>query len=125
MAEQVNRRQRFGRWGEEKALAYLLRQGYVLIERNYRTSYGEIDLIMGHEDMLVFVEVKTRSSTRYGQPEAAVSPLKQSHLLQSAEQYLQEHPGENRDWRVDVVSILQYSSECPAEIMVFENAIIG
>jgi hypothetical protein len=55
-----------GAWGEDLALHYLTTRGYELVERNYRTRYGEIDLILRNDDLLVFVEVKLRRGTRFG-----------------------------------------------------------
>ena len=79
-----NYRQRIGAWGELQAEGYLLERGMELIQRNYRTRYGEIDLVMKQGDLLVFVEVKTRSDNRFGPPEQSVTPDKQEHLLLAA-----------------------------------------
>ena len=62
-----------GTWGEELALRYLRRRGYTLVERNYRTRYGELDLIVRHHNTLVFVEVKTRRGVGLGNPLEAVT----------------------------------------------------
>jgi putative endonuclease len=62
-----------GAWGEELALRYLTRQGYTLVERNYRTRYGELDLVVRHGTTLVFVEVKLRRGTGFGDPLEAVT----------------------------------------------------
>ena len=67
-----------GAWGEDLALRYLIKHGYRLVERNYRTRRGEIDLIVRKEEALVFVEVKLRSSTSFGDPLEAVTPRKQA-----------------------------------------------
>ncbi|MEN6411004.1 MAG: YraN family protein [Anaerolineaceae bacterium] len=125
MPKLENHRQALGRWGEDAALAHLESRGYCLVQRNYRTPYGEIDLVMRDGDALVFVEVKTRTSTHYGQPEDAVTLLKQSHLQQAAQQFMQEHPEYEDEWRVDVVSILKGVSDDRVEITVFEDAIHG
>lgn len=61
-----------GNIGEEAAADYLCKEGYVILERNYRRSIGEIDIIANNKETLVFVEVKTRSNTRYGFPAEAV-----------------------------------------------------
>jgi putative endonuclease len=125
MPKPGNHRQVLGRWGEDTALAHLQSRGYRLVQRNYRTPYGEIDLVMQDGKAMVFVEVKTRTSTRYGQPEDAVTTLKQSHLLQAAQQFMQEHPEYENEWRIDVISILKRVPDDTPEIMVFEDAIHG
>ena len=61
--------QRVGRWGEQAAAEYLEKQGYIILERNFRTAHGEVDIIARQENVRVFVEVKPRSSSRYGMPE--------------------------------------------------------
>ena len=63
-----------GAWGEELALRYLRRRGYERVERNYRTRYGELDLILRQEGSLVFVEVELRRGAGFGDPLEAVTP---------------------------------------------------
>lgn len=112
-----------GAWGESQAEEYLIAHGLVLIERNFRTRYGEIDLVMQHEDQLVFVEVKTRSNVKFGLPEQSVTPVKQEHLLLAAQQYLADHPDASDNWRVDVVAIVGRPGVTPPEFLWFENAL--
>ncbi|MDP8972669.1 MAG: YraN family protein [Actinomycetota bacterium] len=69
-----------GNRGEDLALRYLARKGYEILERNYRTRHGEIDLVMRGERVLVFVEVKLRRGTEFGDPLEAVVPRKQTRL---------------------------------------------
>jgi putative endonuclease len=95
-----------GAWGEELALRYLTRRGYVLIERNYRTRYGELDLILRHRNTIVFAEVKLRRGTGFGDPLEAVTPRKQAAIRLLAEQYLSEKEPEFDALRFDVVGIL-------------------
>ncbi|HEX6710206.1 MAG TPA: YraN family protein [Rubrobacter sp.] len=95
-----------GAWGEDLALRYLTRRGYTLVERNYRTRYGEIDLIVRKEDTLVFVEVKLRRGTGFGDPLEAVTPHKQTTLRTLAEQYLSDRDPYFDTLRFDVVGIL-------------------
>jgi putative endonuclease len=126
-------RQELGRWGEARAADFLVDQGYSIIERNFRTPYGEIDLVAQKtlgpsaeyqepQEILVFVEVKTRTSQSFGYPEEAVTPLKQEHLISAAQHYLQEHPHLDLDWRIDVISIERYPARAPI-INHFENAL--
>jgi putative endonuclease len=95
-----------GAWGEELALRYLTRRGYVLIERNYRTRYGELDLILRHRNTIVFAEVKLRRGTGFGDPLEAVTPRKQAAIRLLAQQYLSEKEPEFDALRFDVVGIL-------------------
>lgn len=115
-------RQSLGRWGETQAARYLERKGYVILARNVRTPYGEIDLVAQDGGMIVFVEVKTRRSNRFGWPEEAVTHAKQEHLLAAAEDYLSAHPELDGDWRFDVIAIRQLRSGKPLEIVHFEYA---
>jgi putative endonuclease len=95
-----------GAWGEELALRYLKRQGYTLVERNYRTRYGELDLIVRQNDTLVFVEVKLRRGTGFGDPLEAVTPHKQAKIRSLAEHYLLFREPAFDTVRFDVVGIL-------------------
>ena len=118
-----NFRQRFGAWGERQAETYLLEHGLILLDRNYRTPYGELDLVMSQDGQLVFVEVKTRSNDKFGLPEESVTATKKEHLLMASQQYLVDHPDLPADWRVDVVSIRVRSGRDRPEITWFENAL--
>jgi putative endonuclease len=97
---------RSGAWGEELALRYLTKRGYELVERNYRTRYGELDLILRHEDTLVFVEVKLRRGLGFGDPLEAVTPRKQAAIRALAERYLSDRKPDFEAIRFDVVGIL-------------------
>ncbi len=123
VALMVSTRQELGRWGESLAADFLAQKGYTIIALNRRTSHGEIDLIAKQRDTLIFVEVKTRSTDVYGLPEASVTASKRSHLIASAQAYLQEHPDPNVEWRIDVVVIRKLKSSNQPEIIHFENAI--
>jgi len=115
-------RQALGRWGEAQAADYLLARGYQILARNVRTPYGEIDLVAFFEQMLVFVEVKTRTNTRYGYPEEAVNQAKQAHMQAAAEAYIQTLDETAGTWRLDVIAVLQRPNEQP-EITHFENVL--
>ncbi len=95
-----------GAWGEELALRYLTRRGYALVERNYRTRYGELDLIVRQGATLVFVEVKLRRGTGFGDPLEAVTPHKQATIRSLAEHYLLYRKPAFDTLRFDVVGIL-------------------
>lgn len=118
-------KQSLARWGEHLAADYLQKQGYTILESNARTAYGEIDLIARQQNVTVFVEVKTRSSSAFGPPEAAITPRKREHLLASAQAYLQAHPQLDGDWRVDVIAIQRNQQATSPVITHFENALIA
>ncbi len=117
-------RQELGKWGESIAAGYLAARGYSLVNRNVRTAHGELDIITRQGDILVFVEVKTRSNTAFGHPEDAVTRTKQARLIAAAQDYLQTHPEIDRDWRIDVIAIRRRKHQEP-EILHFENAVTG
>lgn len=97
----------FGSWGERTAEAYLKKQGYELLERNYRCRIGELDLVMKEGDTIVFVEVKTRMSLAYGLPSESITKTKQQHIRRTAQQYVSSQRLEGWDLRLDVVEILR------------------
>lgn len=77
-----------GNAGENKAVDYLIKKGYIILERNFRTPYGEIDIIAQKDGLTIFCEVKTRSSAKYGLGREAITKSKLSHMLKSAEYYI-------------------------------------
>ena len=81
-------KQQRGRQGEDDALAYLLRQGLVLLARNYLCKGGELDLIMRDGASIVFVEVRLRSGTAYGGALASITPAKQRRMVVAAQTWL-------------------------------------
>jgi len=115
----MNHNQKIGRWGEEIASTYLQNKGYEFVDGNVRTPYGEIDLIMRFNGILIFVEVKTRTSTRFGYPEEAITPQKQQHMFDCAEHYAQEKGLE--DWRIDAISIVGKPLGAEPRIAHFED----
>jgi putative endonuclease len=100
-------RKRAGDRGERIALERLSASGYELVESNYRTRYGEIDLILRLGSTLVFVEVKLRRGSDYGDPLESVTPRKQKTIRSLAESYIAEREPEFEDVRFDVVGILE------------------
>ncbi len=118
------RRQAIGSWGEHLAERYLLERGYQILGKNVRTPYGEIDILARQNDELVFVEVKTRTNTAFGLPEAAITTKKQTHMIRAAQAYLQANP-ELADctWRIDVMAISGKPGQSSPEIVYFENAL--
>lgn len=97
---------RQGRDAERRACEHLGHCGLTLIERNYRTPFGEIDLIMQHQQTIVFVEVRYRRSQEYGAPAETIDLRKQAKLRATAAHYLQRHKSAARKpCRFDVVAI--------------------
>lgn len=104
-----DQRQIFGQQGEIDAADRAMKQGYTLLRRNYRTPYGEIDLILrSPEGELVFTEVKSRVGSFFGYPESAVDERKKHHIIRSAYHYLQDNypDEENIPWRIDIIAII-------------------
>lgn len=95
-----------GRDGEELAARHLAGLGFRILRRGYRTRGGEIDLVAEERGVLVFVEVKSRSTLACGRPAEAVGGLKQRRLLRAASTYLQRHGAIDRPCRFDVVEVL-------------------
>src|SRR2546422_11304508 len=94
-----------GEEGERAAARFLEARGYRILERNYRTRRGEIDLIAEDGRMLVFVEVKVRLDDRFGGPAAAITRAKQARIARLAQQYLVWRRVGDRACRVDVGEI--------------------
>jgi putative endonuclease len=120
--QKKSRKNQLGRWGEEHAAKYLEEKSYEILDRNVRTPYGEIDLVAQNTGGLVFVEVKTRSSGAFGNPEEAVTASKLTHMIESAECFLQDRPDLQQDWQIDVIAIRKIAGQKP-EIVHFENVI--
>lgn len=99
-------RQRLGATGEDRAAAWYRRAGYEVVARNWRCRDGELDLVVRSAATLVFAEVKTRTSDRFGLPVEAVTPAKQQRIRALAAQFLQTEPQPAASIRFDVVSIL-------------------
>jgi putative endonuclease len=121
--------QELGRRGEKLAADFLSKQGYSILARNVHTPYGELDLVAEQRDtsnpaenLIVFVEVKSRRSQSFGYPEDSITANKREHLISAAQHFLQEHPGLGDDWRIDVIAIEIYKNRAPI-INHFENAI--
>jgi len=100
-----DRRKSLGRRGEDLACEYLERNGFMIVERNYRTRQGEIDVIATREGITVFVEVKARRTGEFGEPEEAVTGTKVHRIRAVASEYLGEK-GLGKDVRFDVISVL-------------------
>jgi len=100
-----------GRWGEEQAVLFLRRQGFRILERNYRTRVGEIDIIARNRRLLLFVEVKTRRGQACGLPQEAVGIFKQRQIIRTAQWYLNNQPAGRLQPRFDVIAVRQWRGE--------------
>ena len=113
-------RQVLGKMGEELAVEELVRRGYAITARRYRTPGGEIDIVCDHEGVLVFVEVKTRADAEFGTAAEAVTPHKQRRLTRMARDYLARELIVDRPCRFDVVTVML---DGPAPVIeVYESA---
>lgn len=102
------------------AATELERLGYQILDRRYRSRFGEIDLIARDGPTVVFVEVKTKTDSRFGDPVEMVTSQKQRRLVSMAEEYVSNHALHNTPCRFDVVAI--DASIAPAKITVYKDA---
>lgn len=110
-----------GRHGEDIAAAYLESKDWLIFDRNYSFEKAEVDIVATDRNYIIFVEVKFRSSTRYGHPEDYVTPKKEENIKKAAEAWLYERKMETAVARFDVISIVQNKNEAP-DIRHFEDA---
>lgn len=109
-----------GAKGEQIAVNFLQNKGYQILQRNWCSGKKEIDIIAHREDLLIFIEVKTRSGIRFAFPEESVQLRKQNFLRAAAEAYLEMHPGYSKI-QFDVISVWLVEDEI-REIVHFEDA---
>lgn len=112
--------QQVGKWGEETAAQWLTEHGYEIIGQNIRTPYGEIDIIAKKDSILIFVEVKTLTSSKNFFPEQQITKRKREHMLNAAQHYATENNISH--WQIDVIAI-EGKQETKPKITHFENAI--
>lgn len=99
-----------GKTGEDIATEYLIKNNYKIIERNFLCKMGEIDIIALKDEYLVFIEVKTRSSNKYGVPSEAVTKNKLKHLYKTARYYVYTRNLQDECIRFDVIEIYYENS---------------
>ena len=116
-------RGRLGRWGEEHARRYLEGKGYTVSETNYRSRWGEVDIVSRLGEELVFVEVKTRRGIAFGTPEESLTAAKSQRLIATAQDYLQKNGLEQSRWRIDLISIHLDETGKLLEVNHLENAV--
>ncbi|MBI1869824.1 MAG: YraN family protein [Chlamydiae bacterium] len=111
-----------GKEGEKAAEKFLRQKGYKILQRNYRSSLGEIDLVCLDRKKLTFVEVKTNAASNdFGRPESRVDTRKQKQIIRTALGFIKESGAKDFDYRFDVVSVYLKDSS-PQRIEHFENA---
>lgn len=115
-----------GKLGEDVAAAYLREKGYTILQRNYHSRYGEIDIIAGIGQYIVFAEVKTRRQGGMCDPTETVTPSKRQKIIQTALLYLMEHP-EYSDCQVrfDLAAVTTGWDGRVEDFRYFENAFEG
>ena len=106
-----------GKKGEALAVDWLKLTGFTILHQNWRHSHYEIDIIAMKENILHFIEVKTRRSQRFGFPEESVSKKKMSHLMLAAEEFMYQYPGWKRI-RYDILSIILLNKKEPEYFLI-------
>jgi putative endonuclease len=119
------KRQTTGQLGEKLAAEFLAKQGYQIIETNFRCKEGEVDIIAKDRDCLAFVEVRTKTSRMYGTPEESVTARKKEHLRNTAARYLEIHPEFSALWRIDFVAVELTGAGKVLRLEVLKNAVEG
>ena len=109
--------------GEGLARRHLESLGYNTLAVNVRFASSESDLVAEHGETIVFVEVRTRRGTGVGSPEESITPRKLSKMTATAQEYVQAHESEGRDWRIDVVAVEIDHDERLRRIDIVENAV--
>lgn len=106
--------------GESIAAQLLLDKGFTIIARNYRTRFGELDIIAKKDEKIHFVEVKTRNSLRHGKPYEAITFYKTKHLMRASTLFLLQNGYKGSKLSLDVISIL-LENGTPKHIEHYEN----
>lgn len=107
------------------ACEFLGKNGYDIVETNYRCTEGEMDIVATQRETLVFVEVRTRKSRLYGSPEESITEIKKERLRAIAERYGQEHENLPEARRIDVMAIQLDRNDRIKRIQLIENAVEG
>ena len=110
-----------GKLGETLARHYLEENGYSIIDTHVTFQWGEIDIIAKREDIIAFVEVKTRFSLRQGKPYESITWSKRNHLRRSMQAYILQHHLLNSKLALDLVSIELQPGEIPPKITLYKN----
>lgn len=117
------KRKELGDIGEELARKFLKKKGYRIRETNFRCREGEIDIIAEQKGYLVFIEVRTKTSSSFGSPEESVTTAKKEKLIASALAYMSSHKDLPDNWRIDFVGIELNQKGKATRIELIENAV--
>jgi len=117
LSAMLNRTQKFGKSGEDIAAKSLEKKGFQIVCRNYRSPFGEIDIIAKNNDTIVFVEVKSRRTSTFGHPKYAVTLDKQERISKTALYYLKVTGQSHIRARFDVVAISEHHQQTDVEII--------
>ncbi|MFH1552444.1 MAG: YraN family protein [Candidatus Omnitrophota bacterium] len=98
-------RQITGRLGEKIAGRFLASRGFIILRRNFSTPFGEIDLIAEKNGCIIFLEVKTRTSERFGPPLSSVTKTKQEHIIRNCQYYLKRYGLHGKPCRIDAIAV--------------------
>ncbi len=108
-----------GKLGEQKALLYLKDKGYFIVTKNFKSKFGEIDIIASKDRCLYFIEVKTRTNIAKGMPYEAVNSTKIKHIEMAAKYYLLKNSYKDYKLKIGVISILIINEKI--EIKFWDN----
>lgn len=111
-----------GSLGENIALNYLKKHNYIILDQNWHSRFGEIDIIAKKNNKIFFIEVKARTSDAYGQPQESVNYFKQRKLVKTAYCYLNNYYQDN-DFQIDVIALNLNLSTRKAKLKHFQNAV--
>lgn len=117
----TQKRLQFGRNGELAAIKFLKKKGYRILEKNFRSKVGEIDVIAEQAGVIVFIEVKARSDHEFGHPFEALTPAKQKKIIQTAQSFLARKRITDKPMRFDVVALTSDPADS-WKIELLENA---
>ncbi|RJO61226.1 MAG: YraN family protein [Dehalococcoidia bacterium] len=112
-----------GQLGEKLAQNFLKKRGYRIVETNYRSRDGEVDIIVSKDGILVFVEVRAKSSRTFGTPEESITRRKKQKLILVAQDYVQTHGMQESPWRIDFVAVELDNTGKAVRIEQFEDAV--
>ncbi len=120
-----NTRKKLGAWGEEVAKTHLEANGFKIISQNWRCRLGEADMIAEKNNVVSFVEVKTRRGSSAGKPEEAITPRKAQKMIQVALTWIGEHGHDDLDWQLDLVAVELDAKGKLIRCEHFENFVTG
>jgi len=123
MGRKGRTKQYLARLGERITESFLVSRGFRILEKNFRTPFGEIDLIAERDGYLVFVEVKTRTSARFGPPLASITATKKRHILKNCQFYLLSKDLCQSPCRIDTVGVMLDDEHVFRKLEHIKNAV--